>query len=960
MNRRGWTALGLTVALLTAGIPAAVGSPVAESGGHAVAAAAEATLRDGSTSALAAPSCWAIKQQVPDSQSGTYWLYTASMRAPEQFACDMVTDGGGWVLVGRGRENWRMEYEGVGTTAQVRADVTGPAAFNARQLSSSVIDDLLDGQRVDALQDGIRLRRATTTDGTAWQEVRFNIANRDRWAWTFAAEHRVTQLSFDGAAAPAGQQTSNFGTNNALRRVQTTDSAQQNYTRGFAFGTSTTGSNSANSYVWSAGPSVGSARPFTQVWLRPRVTSTGFQAVEDQGLPAQEQVALAQTRATPSAWGVTGLATSGGELRTEVQAFAQIGDTMYVGGNFRYVQRDSSGSGRVEQPFLAAFDVDTGEWRQDFRPVLNDQVKALVALPDGSLAVGGEFSTVNGSTLAGVAMLDAQTGTAVQGRQLRMENRLTSGILSVRSLKVDSGRLYIGGAFTHLAKDAANIPPSQFAYARGAARVPLDTFVPDRQWNPNFNGTVNEVDPSPVGDRVYAAGYFSQSGSAAAPKGAAVSTATGAALVPWTPTFSSTANFQFTVSEAGERVWLGGSEHSFFAYGRDDLSLQNGNITRAGGDFQTSVAAPEAVYAGCHCGDFSYQDTYTWPTVGTNWTQADKIGIVGAWDRETGHYLPEFDPIVNTRGGYGAWASAIDDRGRLWLGGSYDRATMTTGSSQWVGGFVRFDQRDAQAPTTPADLTVTPSADGEELTLSWPASSDDRAGGVQYDVVLDDRVLLTTSDRSVTVPTPEQPSRWFVRGVDQAGNASATTPVTEFDPEDLPRTEVALTAGSTWRWRTDAETVPATWANPGYDDSAWPSGTAPLGFGSTVVATPTWGTDPATRPITGQYRTTFEVEDPSEWDVVTLDVWADDGAQILLNGVEVGRRNLPSGAVTQTTYATAAPRSSLSPGTVTRLEVPASALRQGTNVLAVQAHLNYRRTPDSVVEATVTLLHEAN
>ena len=139
---------------------------------------------------------------------------------------------------------------------------------------------------------------------------------------------------------------------------------------------------------------------------------------------------------------MAGLAGGGGissELRSEVQAFAQIGNVMYVGGNFATVQRDAAGTGAVPQPFLAGFDITTGEFVSGFRPVLNEQVKALTALPNGLLAVGGEFTTLNGAPAAGVAVLDPLTGAAAPGFAIQVENRLTNGVLSERSLKVSGG-----------------------------------------------------------------------------------------------------------------------------------------------------------------------------------------------------------------------------------------------------------------------------------------------------------------------------------------------------------------------------------------------------------------------------------------------------------------------------------------------------------------------------------------
>ena len=71
------------------------------------------------------------------------------------------------------------------------------------------------------------------------------------------------------------------------------------------------------------------------------------------------------------------------EGNIQVQAFEQVGSTMYVGGNFTGVQKGKNGSA-ITSNGLAAFDATTGVWTgQTFD--FNNQVKDLVELPGGKL-----------------------------------------------------------------------------------------------------------------------------------------------------------------------------------------------------------------------------------------------------------------------------------------------------------------------------------------------------------------------------------------------------------------------------------------------------------------------------------------------------------------------------------------------------------------------------------------------
>nr|WP_269813011.1 fibrinogen-like YCDxxxxGGGW domain-containing protein [Ornithinimicrobium sediminis] len=904
-------------------------------------------MSDGLSSFTAAGSCWEVKQNHPDSPDGLYWLVTPTLQNPQQFHCDMTTDGGGWVLVGRGRQGWKDYYQGL-RPALVSSPITGPEAFAPAQLEAKTIDGLLNGQRVDALTDGIRLRRATNTSGTAWQEARFQVDRWEGWAWTFPAERPVTSYSFDGVSGSGGQ-TVNFGSDNAYRRVTTTFPQNQGWVWGFSYGGNVTGTNSSSSYLWSNTTGQGNARPFTQVYLRPRVTlaELDLPAIPDAGTPVQEQSPLAESESLATVWGVSGLANgNAGELDSEVQAFAQVGNRVFVGGNFRYVERSSSGLDRVERPYLAAFDVNTGQFVSTFTPTLNNQVKTLKALPDGRLAVGGQFSTVNGQPQASLAFLNPSTGQ-LSGSQVTVENRSTGGVATVRNLDVQDEWLYVAGSFTHMS-DAATWNGGRLRHATGQV---------DSGWNPVLNGTSVGLDASESGSRAYYSGYFRQAGDVATVSAAALSTQTGAAPVSplWQPTFSRTLNnnlWQLAVGEGGDRVWLAGSEHSMFSYARDDFSLMEGHITKAGGDYQYMSLDGDIMYAGCHCDNWNYQNAFAWPSVGTSWTHADKIGQIGAYDTTNGDFRPDFSPVVNGRRGFGVWGIFTDSTGTMWVGGDFvSSVRVNSGSSfinQWSGGFMRFPARDTSAPTRPSGLTSA--LEGTDLRLSWNGSSDDR-GVARYEILRDDRVVASTSSLSVVAPFRE--GRYFVRAVDAAGNRSASTEVHVVGP---PPEELLtfISAGSDWSWVYDNDPWPAGWASVDFNDAGWDSGPAPLGRGSSLVVTNIMPDPISPQPLNAQFRHAFEVTDPTTVVGGVITTRADDGVVVFVNGVEVGRANMGTGTLSAGSYATAAPSAANAAANPVTFEVPSSLLVEGTNVVAASTHANYRSTPSLTFELTFT------
>ena len=152
---------------------------------------------NGATQESAAPSCWSIKQNYPASTDGTYWLRTNTLVQPLQVYCDMTTDGGGWELIGRGRQGWSFAYNGQQTAAQVRNPVSGTGAFTPAALSTDQVNGLMNGGRMDGLTDGLRVRRARNSTGTTWQDVRLYPTNYGQWSWGLGGGIYLNRMCFD-------------------------------------------------------------------------------------------------------------------------------------------------------------------------------------------------------------------------------------------------------------------------------------------------------------------------------------------------------------------------------------------------------------------------------------------------------------------------------------------------------------------------------------------------------------------------------------------------------------------------------------------------------------------------------------------------------------------------------------------------------------------------------------------
>jgi hypothetical protein len=150
--------------------------------------------------------------------------------------------------------------------------------------------------------------------------------------------------------------------------------------------------------------------------------------------------------------------------------------------------------------------------------------------------------------------------------------------------------------------------------------------------------------------------------------------------------------------------------------------------------------------------------------------------------------------------------------------------------------------------------------------------------------------------------------------------------------------ETLVAAGSVWKYLDDGSDQGVAWTQPGFDDSAWASGPAELGYGDSDEATAvSYGPSGSNKYITTYFRHRFSVSDPAGYPKLQLRVRRDDGAVVYLNGVEVLRTNMPTGAITYTTAALSAVAGS---GEREFIEttIDGTLLVAGENLLAVSVH----------------------
>ena len=149
--------------------------------------------------------------------------------------------------------------------------------------------------------------------------------------------------------------------------------------------------------------------------------------------------------------------------------------------------------------------------------------------------------------------------------------------------------------------------------------------------------------------------------------------------------------------------------------------------------------------------------------------------------------------------------------------------------------------------------------------------------------------------------------------------------------------EIFVPLGDTWKYLDTGEDPGRSWIDASFDDSAWATGVAELGYGDSQATVASYGSDASNKHITTWFRRRFSATDVSEVSRLKLSVKRDDGVRVFLNGSEIARDNLTLGTVSSETEAWN-DISSTYEGILIQFVVDPELLVEGENVIAAEVH----------------------
>ena len=228
--------------------------------------------------------------------------------------------------------------------------------------------------------------------------------------------------------------------------------------------------------------------------------------------------------------------------------------------------------------------------------------------------------------------------------------------------------------------------------------------------------------------------------------------------------------------------------------------------------------------------------------------------------------------------------------------------------------------------STSSSWTIGAMLDGEifQSAVAMPVTPNPTLEGVDF---LGHLSVVPGAPAQVMTVTPEKTS------TDTATPVQLTAQVwnnTQAEDDLIP-------LGDTWSFLDTGVDPGPSWTQLGFDDAAWLTGAAELGYGDSQNTVVSFGGNSLDRHITTWFRRKFTATNVSEITRLKLSVKRDDGVRVFLNGTEIARDNLTTGIVSSATEAW----NNVSPtyeDILIHFGVDPALLVEGENVIAAEIH----------------------
>ena len=185
-----------------------------------------------------------------------------------------------------------------------------------------------------------------------------------------------------------------------------------------------------------------------------------------------------------------------------VRSFAEVGNTVVVGGNFTQT-RTAANSTVIPRTHLMAFNKTTGAILP-LNPSLNGEVYSVLPTGDGrTVWIAEGFSSLNGQTVRSIAKIDVTTANGQ--RDTSFNPPAFNG--RIHEIMLRNGRLYVAGRFTTVGGNAHTL--------LAALNPSTGALIPEVEMTfsePRNGGTLNvlSADATPDGSKLVVIGNFTR------------------------------------------------------------------------------------------------------------------------------------------------------------------------------------------------------------------------------------------------------------------------------------------------------------------------------------------------------------------------------------------------------------------------------------------------------------------